>query len=423
MQYYIAPEYEQAKAHGPNSILIATQRVSLTKRAKSAGLLQGPVPNNNNTPGMQKQVICKDPGYRLIQRTVKKPKPRPTTALPITTSTPKLLHSPKPSSAHSLRRATPTRPSLVKACKGADVSPASSSSSVRGLAQSGDGRKEQNTDDGGKKAVWPSLVDVQRLKIGGFRYKNIPRLKIIPKYEYRQKENEEPCNKPMSLETKKKTIKNLGTIIVPSHTCEECPLCSLYYSKDDLWPDHPTTPRVQNNHNNCVNKIKIRKSQCCRRSTAFQEGCDLDDSDLKKAAKDIAETEYSVPNTPRTTPEPVLDDNIVCRSDAKTVERQNKTDEKTGTGNALLPRRLKTGPPSANIIQSRLRNPFKDFRNEGVSVTVRIPVNKKDEVQNDGVIGGLRKPVTFKFSYVKVNRSDIEKAMKGQARGTESVNL
>ena len=77
------------------------------------------------------------------------------------------------------------------------------------------------------RPTWPSLIDIQRLKSGGFRYKpstsrggatntgiSSTRLQTVT----RQKE----------LSLKDPPINKLGTIIVPSHTTLDCPLCNLY---------------------------------------------------------------------------------------------------------------------------------------------------------------------------------------------------
>ena len=316
-----------------------------------------------------------------------------------------------------------------------------------------------------KRAVWPSLIDVQRLKIGGFRYKN--KKGGGTRAEARTPASQEEYIQEQSIEAKKKAILNLGTIIVPSHTCVDCPLCNLYYAKEDLWPDgphkdHSHTTKNANNNNNNAQKGRRAKSAKPYNSTRTCPQEEWDEIDLSKAAVQLNKV-YSVPEPPQCSPEPEsarstetnspspsetkqeIEPETVTEMKAlpemtslveipkldvriptpqkKAVTKQevskqevSRLDRRPGSAQTLLTRRSR----SANLIQSsKSRNPFKNFRNEGVSVTVRIPVSptspdQKQKAQYEQVVSNMKVPVTFKFSYVKVNTTDLLQPGKRQ---------
>lgn len=85
--------------------------------------------------------------------------------------------------------------------------------------------------------LWPSVMDIMRLNIGGFKY-----------HSTAGTDNSE--SKTNDIRRKEQTTKSsrkgsAGAIIVPSHTMDDCPLCGVYYSDDDFLDDNPPH---QHNH-------------------------------------------------------------------------------------------------------------------------------------------------------------------------------
>ena len=73
---------------------------------------------------------------------------------------------------------------------------------------------------------WPTDVEIQRLKTGGFTYRQHPAKRTQSTDGVNSKESEV-------------TAKKAETIVVPSHTLEDCPFCNLY--QVERW-DHEATP-------------------------------------------------------------------------------------------------------------------------------------------------------------------------------------
>ena len=83
------------------------------------------------------------------------------------------------------------------------------------------------------RPTWPSLIDIQRLRSGGFRYR-FSMAKSRESGEETHIENQPPesSDHGASCQTqivkKKSGSRRMGAIIVPSHTMVDCPLCNLY---------------------------------------------------------------------------------------------------------------------------------------------------------------------------------------------------
>ncbi len=97
--------------------------------------------------------------------------------------------------------------------------------------------------------TWPSLVDVQKLKSGGFRYRQPEAKSNSHDTEFhrhvKQNMSSTPAASPLP-EIVKPKPENRGTIVVPSHTTEDCPLCNLYETQHHQHPEpEPTWKNVQ----------------------------------------------------------------------------------------------------------------------------------------------------------------------------------
>ena len=104
------------------------------------------------------------------------------------------------------------------------------------------------------RPTWPSLIDIQRLKSGGFRYRaSAAKSKEAREMTDDKKQQPEDGENDVSRVVKKKAsgLKRMGTIIVPSHTTVDCPLCNLYareptdpHDKSVTVYQHPNQPKV-----------------------------------------------------------------------------------------------------------------------------------------------------------------------------------
>ena len=81
------------------------------------------------------------------------------------------------------------------------------------------------------RPTWPSLIDFQRLKTGGFRYRPST-AKSKEAREMIDNRNQQPevgeNDASVAVEKNSLGFRRMGTIIVPSHTTVDCPLCNLY---------------------------------------------------------------------------------------------------------------------------------------------------------------------------------------------------
>ena len=78
------------------------------------------------------------------------------------------------------------------------------------------------------RPTWPSLIDIQRLRSGGFRYRPST---VKTKGASTAASRPQSGIKITDLDKTGSTIVRTGTIIVPSHTTVDCPLCNLYASE------------------------------------------------------------------------------------------------------------------------------------------------------------------------------------------------
>ena len=103
------------------------------------------------------------------------------------------------------------------------------------------------------RPTWPSLIDIQRLKSGGFRYRpSTAKSKETREITDNKKQQPEVGENDVShvVEKKASGLKRMGTIIVPSHTTVDCPLCNLYareptdpHDKNITVYQHPSQPK------------------------------------------------------------------------------------------------------------------------------------------------------------------------------------
>ena len=232
-----------------------------------------------------------------------------------------------------------------------------------------------------ERPVWPSLIDVQRMAIGGFRYK--------------KRDEALASETGGTSKNQRAAILSLGTIIVPSHTSLECPLCNLYYSKDVLWPDGTDLNKHHNDNanNNNSKPSKGKNRKCPKGPSKSVQWNSVKISPV--SAKDLLVTAIVPPLKPQ--------EAEVYSKPEPEPEPEPAQAHAERPSSALLPRR----PRSGNNVLHQPRNPFKNFRKEGVNVTLRIPIvisaDQRRRAQYDNFVNTLKKPVGFKFSYVKVN--------------------
>ena len=136
------------------------------------------------------------------------------------------------------------------------------------------------------RPTWPSLIDIQRLRSGGFRYRpSTAKSKEAREMTHNKKQQLEDGENDVTGVVEKKTsgLKRMGTIIVPSHTTVDCPLCNLYAREPTDPPDksitvyqHPNQPKgagfeKQNNlltKNRTVSRKSVSSSNTKSRLTA-----------------------------------------------------------------------------------------------------------------------------------------------------------
>ena len=116
------------------------------------------------------------------------------------------------------------------------------------------------------RPTWPSLIDIQRLKTGGFRYRpSTAKSKEVREMTDTKNEQPEVGENDVSgaVEKNASRFRRMGTIIVPSHTTVDCPLCNLYaiepsdpHDKSITVYQHPNQPKSTElgNQNNLMAK-------------------------------------------------------------------------------------------------------------------------------------------------------------------------
>ncbi len=111
--------------------------------------------------------------------------------------------------------------------------------------------QSSSTTESSKSSVsdrpsWPSMVDVQKLKSGGFKYSNSGNV------QSNSDEIDDAADN--QIEEEKRVTKIIpGTIIVPSHTAVDCPLCNLYFHSDDFCDGYMT--ENHGHHHHCESTI------------------------------------------------------------------------------------------------------------------------------------------------------------------------
>ena len=99
------------------------------------------------------------------------------------------------------------------------------------------------------RPTWPSLIDIQRLKSGGFKYRlSAANCNEAREMNKKQEGGENDVSCVPAVEKKTSGLKRMGIIIVPSHTTVDCPLCNLYAGEPTDRHDKSITVYQRPNH-------------------------------------------------------------------------------------------------------------------------------------------------------------------------------